>query len=196
MSYFNFFGESAANEYSLYNDNTLEVIEMVGIPIKYLPRTAVKQDDLFGEDVLSTYSEVIVVKMYLEDHTTFGGQGDIFAKFGLEVNDTLKLKVQQDHIISLLGSRPQVGDLMQFPFNKDIFEITFVEDEEIFYIAGKQTTFTLSAKKFVYSSENMETGDEDIDILDNETKSGTDDSDRLYDDVLVFDESSPFGDGH
>lgn len=194
--YFKFFGDDAQNEYDTYNDNTFEFIEMYGIPVKYLPRTAVKQDELFGEDVMSTYNEVIDCKMYLEDQTIFGGGGDIFARFGLEVDDTLKLKIQQNYIKSLLGGDvPEIGDLIQFSFNKDLFEITHVEDEEIFYIAGKQTTFTLSAKRFVYSGEVLDTGDADIDILDTATTTVTDDEPDDYSGVLEFDESSPFGDG-
>jgi hypothetical protein len=194
--YFNFFGDNADNEYSTYNDNTFEFIEMYGIPVLYLPRTAVKQDELFGEDVMSTYSEVIECKMYLEDQTIFGGGGDVFARFGLDVDDTMKFKIQQDYIKELLGGTlPEMGDLIQFTFNKDLFEITHVEDEEIFYINGKQTTFTLSCKRFVYSGEIMETGEADIDILDTETTSETDDALQTFEDVLEFDETDPFGHG-
>jgi hypothetical protein len=194
--YFNFFGNDATNEYDTYNNSTHEFIEMYGIPVKYLPRTAVKQDELFGEDVMSTYEEVIECKMYLEDQTIFGGSGDVFARFGLEVDDTLKLKVQQDHIKSLLnGDVPEIGDIIQFSFNNDLFEITHVEDEEIFYINGKQTTYTLSGKRLVYSGEIMETGDEDIDILDTQTESINDDESDDYTTVLEFDETDPFGHG-
>ena len=194
MSYFNYFSSSANNEWDIVNDNTKEFIEQYGIPIKYLPRTAVAEDSLFGEDGLSTFDEVIDMKMYLEDTTTFGGQGDIFSQFGLEVNDTIKLKIQQNHITEMLsGELPEIGDLIQFAFNKDIFEITFVEDEEMFYISGRQTTYTLSAKRFEYSGEILETGDDDIDDLDGETTSQADDSIQTFTDSLDFTETNPFG---
>lgn len=193
--HFNFFGDDAQNEYDTYNNNTFEFIEMYGIPVKYLPRTAVHQDDLFGEDGLSTYDEVIECKMYLEDQTIFGGGGDVFARFGLEVDDTLKLKIQQNYIKTLLGDVPEIGDLIQFTFNNDIFEITHVEDEEIFYIAGQQTTYTLSAKRFEYSGEIMSTGDPLIDAIENQTTSTKDDSLTDFSDVLEFDETDPFGHG-
>lgn len=170
MGYFNFFTSEADNEYKIVNDATDEFIEMYGIPVNYLPRTAVAEDSLFGEDGLSSFDEVIACKMYLEDHTVFGGSGDLFANFGLEVDDTMKLKIQQNHIVELLdGDLPEIGDLIQFEFNNDIFEITFVEDEEIFYISGAQTTYTLSVKRFVYSGEILDTNDAGIDILANET---------------------------
>jgi len=194
MSFFNFYGNAATNEWNITNDNTKEFIEMYGIPVKYLPRTAVAEDSLFGEDGLSTYDEVIEMKMYLEDNTIFGGSGDIFSGFGLEVTDTMKLKIQQNHIVELLGGEiPQIGDLIQFEFNNDIHEITFVEEEEMFYLHGRQTTYTLSAKRFEYSGEIMETGDIGIDILDGENTSTEDDSDQDYTAVLDFSESNPFG---
>ena len=191
--YFNFFGNEATNEWNVTNDATDEFIEAFGVPVKYLPRTAVKQDDLFGEDVLSTYSEVVEVQMYLEDHNMFQGE-DLFAQFGLEVSDTVKLKVQQDRIRNLLGEEPEVGDLIQFEFSKDLFEITFVEDEEIFYIHGKTTTYTLSAKKFEYSAEIMETGDIDIDKIDDDDTSTLDDSIQDFTKALEFTEDDPFAD--
>ncbi len=194
MSFFNFYGENSQNEFDTINDATHEMIQMLGIPIKYLPRTAVDEDTLFGEDGLSSYDEVIECRMYLEDHTVFGGSGDIFSRFGLEVDDTIKLKIQQNHIIELLnGDLPEVGDLIQFSFNKDLFEITYVEDEEIFYISGQQTTFTLSAKRFEYSGETLDTGDDDIDILNDETTSTEDDTFSDYTEVLDFNENDPFG---
>lgn len=194
MSYFNYFEGAANNEWNIVNDATDEFINQYGVPVKYLPRTAVAEDTLFGEDGLSTFDEVIDCKMYLEDHTIFGGSGDMFSQFGLEINDTLKLKIQQNHIVELLsGELPEIGDLIQFNFNNDIFEITFVEDEEIFYISGAQTTYTLSAKRFEYSGEILTTGDDDIDILDSENTSSIDDSDQTHSDVLDFTETNPFG---
>ena len=196
MSYFNFYSEAAENEFDIVNDATHEMIEMMGIPVKYLPRTAVAEDTLFGEDGLSLFDEIVNLKMYLEDHTVFGGSGDMFANFGLEVDDTIKLKIQQNHIVEMLsGELPEVGDLLQFAFSKDIFEISFVEDEEIFYFAGGQTTYTLSAKRFEYSGEQIATGDADIDAINAETTSSNDDSDQDFDVVLDFSEKNPFGEG-
>ncbi len=195
MGYFNFFEENSSNEYALYNDNTLEYIEQYGIPVIYLPRTSIAQDDLFGEDDLSTFDEKIECKMLLDDYTAFGGQQDFFSKFGLEIDDTLKLKIQQNYMIELLGGElPEIGDLIQFKFNKVIFEISFVEDEEIFYLAGGQTLFTFSAKKWNYSGEILDTGDINIDILEDKI-SAKDDSIQTFTDILEFNETDPFNDG-
>lgn len=193
MSYFNFFNETN-QEYDIYNDNTKEFIEMYGIPVLYLPRTAVKEDTLFGEDTLSTYSEVIECKMYLEDFITFGGARNMYSQFGLEIDDTMKLKIQQDYMKELLGDEvPKISDLIQLKFNNNIFEIVHVEQEEIFYLLGKTTTYTFNCKKLEYSGEIFNTNNVDTDIINNETKAGIDDSIQDFNTVLNFDETNPFG---
>lgn len=194
MSYFNFFDETNP-EYDIYNDNTKEFIEQFGIPVKYLPRTLVNHDDLFGEDGLSAFNDAYECKMYLEDSTAFGGNRDLFSKFGLEVDDSVTLKIQQDYIKELINDVPQVGDIIKFEFNDSLFEITHVEDEEIFYLMGKQTTYTLSAKRWEYSGEELNTGDEEIDSLEDLTNSMTvDDGNQEFNEVMDFSETNPFGD--
>lgn len=192
MSTFNFFGDNAENEYQIFNDNTFEMIEMYGIPIKYIPRTEVDMDDLFGEDDVAIYDNAIELKMYLEDHMSFEGS-DFFSKFGLEVDDTIKLKIQQDYMREQLSnSEPEIGDLIKFEFSKDLFEISYIEDEEMFYLAGKTTIYTISAKRFEYSGEQIQTGDEDIDVIDGEDYATLDDSIREFTQALEFNEDDPF----
>lgn len=198
MSYFNFFTPAASNEWDVTNNATNEFIEMYGVPIIYLPRTEVNPDSLFGEDNLSTYSSSFEIKMVPENYETFGGPGDLFSKFGLEVDDTIKLYVQQDHLnTELNGTPPEEGDLAQFDFSKDIFELNFVEDEDLFYLHGKQTVYTLSFKKFEYSGEifdgTVPTDHPDIDSLEDTNTNTIDDSIQEFQDVLEFDEENPFG---
>ena len=192
MSFFNFFEEQASNEFKIFNDNTHEMIEMYGVPVLYLPRKQVNFDALFGEDTAALYDEAIEVKMYLEDHETFGGE-DLFSKWGLEVNDTINLKIQQDYMKEKLsGDPPEIGDVIKFKFSKDLFEITFIEDEEIFYVNGGCTIYRFDAKKMDYSDEQMPIGDDDIDQIDDETVSSLDDSIRDFTAALEFEESDPF----
>ncbi len=192
MSFFNFFEEQASNEWEIFNDNTHEMIEMYGIPISYLPRKNVNFDDLFGEDASSMYDEAIELKMYLEDTESFGGE-DLFSKFGLEVNDTISLKIQQNYMREKLsGDEPEIGDLIKFKFSKDLFEITFIEDEEIFYVNGACTIYRFDTKKMDYSGEQLDTMDDDIDRLDGLTTATLDDSIRDFTTALEFEEDDPF----
>jgi hypothetical protein len=80
-------------EQDLVEDLILESIKIYGHEIKYLPRTIVKQDDLFGEDVLSKFDEAIDVEMYLKSVEGFEGDGQFLSKFGLEIRDQIVLTV-------------------------------------------------------------------------------------------------------
>jgi hypothetical protein len=64
----------------------------------------------------------------------------------------------------------------------------------MFYLHGKQTSYTISAKRYEYSGEEIATGDVGIDILDSETTATIDDSIRDFTEALEFDETDPFGD--
>jgi hypothetical protein len=154
MGIFNFFDDQASNEWSIYNNNSHEFIEMYGIPVLYLQRKEVNYDELFGEDSSSKFDSAVALKMYLEDFYTFGS--DVFSKFGLQSDDSIKLKIQQEHIISeLSGEEPEIGDLIKFEFTDILFEITFIESEELFYVNGKTIIYRLDAKKLDYSGEQI-----------------------------------------
>ena len=61
--------------------------------------------------------------------------------------------------------RPKEGDLIFFPFNKQLFEVMFVEDEQIFYTLGKKFVYRLKLELFEYSNQMINTGIEDIDNI-------------------------------
>ena len=194
MGIFNFFDDQASNEWSIYNNNSHEFIEMYGIPVLYLQRKEVNYDELFGEDSSSKFDSAVALKMYLEDFYTFGS--DVFSKFGLQSDDSIKLKIQQEHIISELnGEEPEIGDLIKFEFTDILFEITFIESEELFYVNGKTIIYRLDAKKLDYSGEQI-TADNLTDTgvipLDGETTSTTDDSIRDFTKTLEFTEEDVF----
>ena len=63
--YFNNF--TYGREQDLVEDLTIEAIKMFGHNVKYLPRTTVDIDLLFGEDTLSKFDEAIDVEMYIKN---------------------------------------------------------------------------------------------------------------------------------
>lgn len=89
--YFNNYGYS--REQDLIEDLILESIKIYGHDVKYLPRTFVKPDELFGEDILSTFDEAVPVEMYLKSMEGFEGDGQFLSKFGLEIRDQIVLTV-------------------------------------------------------------------------------------------------------
>jgi hypothetical protein len=73
---------------------------------------------------------------------------------------------------SIASSRPLEGDLIYFPLNKKMFEIKFVEHEEMFYQTGRLQTYDLRCELYTYSSESINTGNTEIDAV--ETLNSTD----------------------
>jgi hypothetical protein len=209
--YFNNF--NYGREQDLIEDLTIEAIKIYGHNVKYMPRTKVNVDHLFGEDDLSKFDEAIDIEMYIKNVEGFEGEGDLLSRFGLEIRDQITFTVARkrfDQAITspkimtevgynlifedgstktpsrqyLTGSkdtdsfmlegddylntinRPQEGDLIYFPMVGKIFEIKFVEHEQIFYQTGRLQTYDVRCELFEYSSERLDTGNTAIDAIE------------------------------
>ena len=66
----------------------------------------------------------------------------------------------------ITSERPQEGDLIFFPLVNKLFEIKFVEHEQIFYQTGRLQTYDLRCELFKYSSERIRTGNTEIDSIE------------------------------
>ena len=67
---------------------------------------------------------------------------------------------------SITTNRPTEGDLIYFPLVKKLFEIKFVEHEQVFYQTGRLQTYDIRCELFEYSSEQIDTGISDIDSIE------------------------------
>lgn len=164
-------GIGASNEQNLVEANIIEYIQAVGQDFYYIPRDMFTDDPLFQEVPTETYSKYFCLEMYIMGVNDFGGQGEIFSKFGLEVDDTIDLvfsrkrfneQVDQDH--------PLPGDLIYFPLSKHLFEIKFVEDEpgaisgvNQFYSLSKLYTYKIKGTLYRYSYDEFNTSISEID---------------------------------
>ena len=167
-----FFRPKKADQ-NLIEDLVVESIQIHGHDMLYLPRTLVKEDELFGEDVLSKFTAAVPIEMYIENVDGFEGEGDFVSRFGLEIRDTVTFSVAKkrfEHEIATVSSttitKPTEGDIIYFPLTKGMFEIKFVEDEDPFYQAGKRYVYKMNCELFQYSQEDFDTGDTSIDKTD------------------------------
>lgn len=199
--YFNNF--AFTQEQRLIEDLIIESIKIYGIEVKYMPRTLVAEDNLFGEDVLSAFNDAYNIEMYIKSVDGFQGDGDFLSKFGLEIRDEMVLTVSQrrfgEEIIVLEDSpfgqedtivRPAEGDLLYFPLNGKIFEVKFVEHEAIFYQMGSLQTYDLTLELFEYSHERFDTGITEIDSIETEFSGVKENLEVLTEagDTLVFED--------
>jgi hypothetical protein len=175
MSTSPFFNQHYRPESRLYEEIIIEQIKAFGTDVYYLPRKLVREDKLFGEDILSEFNDAYVIEMYYENESIGAGEADALSKFGLELRDEAKFQVAKlrfEQLISLdqnliSSTRPNEGDLIYFPsqHRKKLFEITFVEEEE-FERLHNIPVFTLTCKLFEYSNEALDTGVAEIDVIE------------------------------
>ena len=156
---------SSQSEQDLYDDLMEESIKIHGIDVSYLPREIQKIDSLFKDVEVSQFTATHDIEMFVDSVEQFGGEGDFLSKFGVEIRDTLELTVMVNRFETLGIGRPKEGDLIFFPFNKQLFEVMFVEDEQIFYTLGKKFVYRLKLELFEYSNQMINTGVEDIDNI-------------------------------
>jgi len=213
--YFNHF--SYGREQDLIEDLTIESIKVYGHNVKYIPRTIVARDNLYGEDSLSTFNDAADVEMYIKNVEGFDGEGDLLSRFGLQIRDEMTFtvarkrfnQIRTEKLMSEVGynylnedadtnspsrqfltgnnetesiilesgtangysittNRPTEGDLIYFPMVDKLFEIKFVEHEQIFYQTGRLQTYDIRCELFEYSSERLDTGYSEIDGVEDQ----------------------------
>ena len=169
-----YFSQRVKSEQNLYEDIIIESLKIYGQDVYYLPRDIVNEDRILGEDVQSRFNSAYKVEMYIENTEGFDGEGDIFAKFGVEIRDTASFVVSRkrwkytveryDNDIS--GDRPREGDIIYLPLSNSMFQIMSVEHESPFYQLSNLPTYKLRCELFEYSGEDLDTGVEAIDDVE------------------------------
>jgi hypothetical protein len=195
--HFNIYSQTDNKEFDLINNQTHELIEKFGIPVKYIPREIQNHNFILGEDELGSFTDYYEVNMYLENYSDFNGSGDLFAKFGMNVDDQMSLIIQQEYIINKIGRTPLPGDLIWFEFNNIFLEVFNVEPEKAsFYFTGKQVSYLIECRKWEYSAEDIQTGDTELDEIDDfedvNTSDEQDQIDNEYSNVIDDTTSDPF----
>lgn len=142
-------------------------MQIYGQDIVYIPRQEISKDDILNESY-SKFTDSYVVEMYIENVDGFEGDGDLLAKFGLEIRDQATFIVAKRRWEKQINQwtntgRPMEGDLLYLPMSKSIFEIKFVEHEMPFYQLQNVPVYKLQAELFEYSDEEFDT---DIDVID------------------------------
>ena len=158
-----YFRKAVPAEQDLIDDLSIEVIKINGFDMVYLPRTLVREDELFGEDRSpSRFSTGREIEMLVESVDGFEGDGEVFSRFGLEIKDNVSLLVArkrfEKEFADLGFLSPREGDLLYFPISGGLFEIDYVERENPFYQLNKISTYKITCSLFRYSGEDFQTG--------------------------------------
>jgi hypothetical protein len=171
-----FFSKGSFGEQNLYEDLIIEQLKVFGHDVYYMPRTLVKEDKLFGEDVLSQFNNAYMIEMYMEEVEGYGGDKELISKFGLEIRDEVNFVVSRriwEQTVTndpniIVSTRPNEGDLIYFPRIEKIFQIDFVDHDNPFYQVDNLPVYKLSCSTYEYSHEALDTGVTAIDAIETE----------------------------
>ena len=192
-----YFDTGTKPEQNLYEDLMIEQLKIYGQEVFYIPRTLVKEDELFGEDTLSKFGDAYIIEMYFDNIEGYEGEKEIMSKFGLQMNEDVTFTVSRrrfEQLVShdsnlIVKTRPNEGDLVYFPKVSKIFEITFVDKDDPFYQIHNLPAFKLKCKTFEYSGEDLNTGITEIDAIE------TDNSLDLLQFQMTLEQSGTFNEG-
>lgn len=133
-----------------------ESVQMRGIELYYIPREFVKPDQLFGEDLQNKFTKAWKFAAYLNSFDGYQGDNTFYSKFGMMANDEVELSINPNlfkHQCN--GTEPISGDLIYFPMDNSLFEITWVMPYDPFYQVGQNAIRKITATKFIYSGEQL-----------------------------------------
>ena len=170
-----FFSPKVRSEQLLYEDLIIESLKMYGQDVLYIPRETVTPDEILNEEY-SKYERAYMIEMYIADTDGFGGEGNLYTKFGLEIRDQATFIVSRRQFARLVDikenaireERPREGDLIYLPLSKGLFEIKFVEHESPFYQLSQFPTYEMQCELFEYSAEKFDTGISSVDYYEDQ----------------------------
>jgi len=171
-----YFSKGTISEQLLYEDLAIEAIQIYGHDVYYLPRTMVNKDELFGESPLSKFTDAYMIEMYMDTNEGFEGEKEIISRFGLEIRDETTFTVSRRRWLDLVSSnsnlisalRPNEGDWIYMPTVGRLLEISFVDKDDPFYQLDNLPVYKLFTRTVEYSSEDLDTGIEAIDVIETE----------------------------
>ena len=167
--YFPSYYDGYQGEQDLVQDLVDEQIKLFGTDIYYLPRTLLKENTL-DDLIYSKFEQQFQIEMILQNVSGFG-QSEFISKFGLKVTDEIKFNVssrrwREEGAAFNLDVRPIEGDLLFFPLTKDLYEIKFVQVEEVFFQFGQLPFYSITAEIYEMGNESIDTGIADIDLIE------------------------------
>jgi hypothetical protein len=157
---FNIHDSSYDGEYELFRSTTAELINLYGVPIKYLITEKVNQDNLFGEHMSLKVDNEAVHEMHAlpSEFDNWGGDMNMFGKFGLQDMANIDIYLSRDDMETIhpdltnregsvsIENLPN-GNLVIFGNNK-IMEVTDFELSTADH--GNNNVFTSDRHKNVY----------------------------------------------
>ncbi len=150
------FDINQSNEASLYNSISSEFCYLYGNDIVFIPKDVGFTEEVFGEFLAGQFNRGYNLRAFIEEMEAWGGQGDIYSKFGLQVTDECTIFINKTSFSQSVSAEfPKPSDLVYVTKSQKLFEISHIEDEVApgFYHFGNKTWYKISCKLFTYNYE-------------------------------------------
>ena len=187
-------------EQNLSEDIIIEMIQLSGRDMFYIPRSYGNIDQILGEITNASFTRFRVIEMYLNNYSDLAGNNLLATQFGLTAQNTAEFVVSRTRFMDVVADWPHVGDLVYDELSKLLFQIDYVDSEPSpSYQLQRLYTYNLKCSLFVYNHEDFNTGLEKIDNELNPStfldvfENGEAILNEATDDISEIDEN-PFGD--
>ena len=163
-------------EQNLVEDLIHEAVKIMGFDAHYIANSNDEARDLlYSDDPLKKFEAAYPVEVYLSNSVDPGMSGEFFSKFGLEIKNSIRIQLPRRAFAKRVPQdkfqRPREGDLVYIPFlsgRGELYEIKFVNDTPDFFTLGRKEPYywELELELFKYSHEEIDTGVEEIDMIE------------------------------
>ena len=138
-----YFLQGSQSEQRLVQDLINEQLKIYGLDVTYIPRKFVNKKSILEEVQSSKFDDNFVIEAYVNSYDGYSGAGDVLTKFGMSLRDEVELTISKERFEDFvspfmdasedieLSSRPREGDLVFFPLGQRLFEVKFVEHEDL-----------------------------------------------------------------
>lgn len=173
--FFRSHSSAVASEQQLLEDLIVEVVQVAGLDIYYIPRESdVDYNAILGEQSDSRLSNAYAIECYLVNFDGYDGDNEFMSKFGLEIRSSTNLIMTarsfRRFITPSTGlTHPTEGDILYIPVLQRLFEIKHSDPDVNYHQLGRKASqpyyWELRVEQFKYSQENIDTGIPDIDLV-------------------------------
>ncbi len=169
------------SEQSLFDDLSVETIQLAGVDVHYIPYTK-SVDRILGESSLTTFDSLVTIEAFMPDGGNVSGEGEIMTKFGFAQRDRLEITINRGRWQAEVKRkgldlvRPREGDLVFIgdinkPYKSQVnqmFEITHVEFGDSSWSFGKRFNYKIALASWMSSHERFSTGTKIDEVVAND----------------------------
>lgn len=194
-------------EQDLFESSVIEMIQVNGVDVIYIPREVFELDPIFKEPKKTIFKRSFPIEAYMPDAAQFGGEQNIMTQFGFRINQTTEFVISKKRFTELGTDRlrPKEGDLIYVgdindphdSFINQMFQINQVWYNNPDWQFGRHFTYRIVCESFINSYEKFQTGAAGLDqfqaVNSDEVKSGINSEVKAFSESLIkFDTGNPF----